>query len=381
MIEILPVFISSCLLTFVSHVISRRNPITNEYQFREKFFFYLAAILMALFSGLRVRYNDTGTYVETYIYLIKDNGSLFENVGGGTINWLALGENPGFIFVQNILKHIGFSKQSFLLFFSVITVMVIMWFLNKYSYSLFFSVYLLFTLGLYIFTMAAIKQSFAIAVGLIALDQLFKGKKLKFVVALLFGSLFHPYILMFLVALFFTYKPWTKPTYLTIGVFVVFGFSFQLLLKTIVDITTILGESYDVQELSGSGINVLRVVVYLVPILLSWYLRKEIAEDADNRIMHLFINMSILNGLLMFLALFGNAIYFARLADYFTLFSIISIPYLISRFRKETSIYITLMAFVLYFIFFWYDCVYGGLDSFDNLFDRITLEQYFTNNI
>lgn len=381
MIEILPVFISSCLLTFVSHVISRRNPITNEYQFREKFFFYLAALLMALFSGLRVRYNDTGTYVETYIYLIKDNGSLFENVGGGTINWLALGENPGFIFVQNILKHIGFSKQSFLLFFSVITVMVIMWFLNKYSYSLFFSVYLLFTLGLYIFTMAAIKQSFAIAVGLIALDQLFKGKKLKFVVVLLFGSLFHPYILMFLVALFFTYKPWTKPTYLTIGVFVVFGFSFQLLLKTIVDITTILGESYDVQELSGSGINVLRVVVYLVPILLSWYLRKEIAEDADNRIMHLFINMSILNGLLMFLALFGNAIYFARLADYFTLFSIISIPYLISRFRKETSIYITLMAFVLYFIFFWYDCVYGGLDSFDNLFDRITLEQYFTNNI
>lgn len=381
MIEILPVFISSCLLTFVSHVISRRNPITNKYQFREKFFFYLAAILMALFSGLRVRYNDTGTYVETYIYLIKDNGSLFENVGGGTINWLALGENPGFIFVQNILKHIGFSKQSFLLFFSVITVMVIMWFLNKYSYSLFFSVYLLFTLGLYIFTMAAIKQSFAIAVGLIALDQLFKGKKLKFVVALLFGSLFHPYILMFLVALFFTYKPWTKPTYLTIGVFAVFGFSFQLLLKTIVDLTTILGESYDVQELSGSGINVLRVVVYLVPILLSWYLRKEIAEDGDNRIMHLFINMSILNGLLMFLALFGNAIYFARLADYFTLFSIISIPYLISRFRKETSIYITLMAFVLYFIFFWYDCVYGGLDSFDNLFDRITLEQYFTNNI
>ena len=381
MIEILPVFISSCLLTFFSHVISRRNPITNEYQFREKFFFYLAALLMALFSGLRVRYNDTGTYVETYIYLIKDYGSLFENVGGGTINWLALGENPGFIFVQNILKHIGFSKQSFLLFFSVITVMVIMWFLNKYSYSLFFSVYLLFTLGLYIFTMAAIKQSFAIAVGLIALDQLFKGKKLKFVVALLFGSLFHPYILMFLVALFFTYKPWTKPTYLTIGVFVVFGFSFQLLLKTIVDITTILGESYDVQELSGRGINVLRVIVYLVPILLSWYLRKEIAEDADNRIMHLFINMSILNGLLMFLALFGNAIYFARLADYFTLFSIISIPYLISRFRKETSIYITLMAFVLYFIFFWYDCVYGGLDSFDNLFDRITLEQYFTNNI
>lgn len=381
MTEILPVFISSCFLVLVSNIISRRNLVTNEYQFREKFFFYLAAVLMALFSGLRVRYNDTGTYVETYIYLINENGSLFDNVGGGSINWLALGENPGFIFVQNVLKHIGFSKQSFLMFFSVITVMVIMWFINKYSYSLFFSVYLLFTLGLYIFTLAAIKQSFAIAIGLIALDQLFKGKKFKFVIILLFGSLFHPYILMFLAALFFTYEPWTMRTYLTIGIFAIFGISFQLLLRTIVDITTILGESYDVQELSGSGINVLRVVVYLVPILLSWYLRKEVAADGEHKVMHMFINFSILNGLLMFLALFGNAIYFARLADYFTLFSIIAIPYLISKFRKEISIYITLVAFVLYFIFFWYDCVYGGLDSFDNLFDKMTLEQYFTDYI
>lgn len=376
--EILPIFISTMVLVLFSQLFSPRDQITKNYIQKEKLLYLIATISMALFVGLRTRYNDTTTYKETYIWLIFEDGSLLDNVGGGKINWLALGENPAFTFVQNVFKHLGFSTQTFLLIFSIFYIVVFMWFIQKYSKNFFFSVFLFFTLGLFSFSCAAIKQCTAISFGLIAVDLYFAKRSKLWFLPILIGSLFHPYILFFLIVPFVRFKPWSKKSYWLVGGFFLFGVTLQFLMSTIVDITTMLGESYSNDEFTGSGVNPLRVLVYLVPLVLSFIIKKERTYDNGDEdiILNVFTNLSMINGLLMFIALFGSAIYFGRLAEYFTIFSIVVIPYQISKMKNGFSTIISIAAFIFYFIFFAYECLKGGLDTFDNMFDKMTIKEY-----
>lgn len=376
--EILPIFISTMVLVLFSQLFSPRDPMTQNYVHKEKLFYIIATISMVLFVGLRTRYNDTSTYKETYIWLINEEGSLLQRPGGGTIDWLALGTNPAFTFVQNIFKHLGFSTQTFLLLFSIFYIVVFMWFIQKYSKNFFFSVFLFFTLGLFSFSCAAIKQCTAISFGLIAIDMYFSRKRKWWIIPIIIGSLFHPYVLLFLIVPFVRFKPWTNKSYWLVGGFFFVGITLQVLMRTLIDITTMLGESYADDEFAGAGVNPLRVLVYLVPIALSFIIRKEREFDNSDEdiILNVFTNLSMINGLLMFIALFGSAIYFGRLSDYFTIFSIVVIPYLISKLKNGLSTIVYLAAFILYFIFFSYECLNGGLDTFDNLFKKITVKEY-----
>ena len=376
--EILPIFISSVVLALFSHLFSARDPMTKNYIHKEKLLYTIVTISMALFVGLRLRYNDTSTYKETYDLLILPEGSLMLKPGGGTINWLALGENPAFTFIQNVFKHLGFSTQTFILMSSVPYIIVFMWFIQKYSKNFFFSVFLFFTLGMFSFSCAAIKQCIAISFGLIAIDMYLSRKRKSWIIPVIIGSLFHPYILFFLIVPFVRFKPWSKKSYWLVGGFFLIGVTLQFLMSTIVDITTMLGESYANDEFMGPGVNPLRVLVYLVPLVLSFIIKKERTYDNGDEdiILNVFTNLSMINGLLMFIALFGSAIYFGRLSYYFTIFSIVVIPYLIGKLKNGFSTIVYLAAFIFYFIFFAYECLNGGLDTFDNMFDKITLKEY-----
>ena len=84
--------------------------------------------------------------METYDVFIPQNESLFDDVlsNTGRIQWLSLGSNPGFTFIQNVMYHLGFSSQDFLMCFALFSVVVYFWFIRKHSEDIVFSVFLFF---------------------------------------------------------------------------------------------------------------------------------------------------------------------------------------------------------------------------------------------
>lgn len=373
MTELLPVFFIGCALAWFSNAFSTFDEKIGRYRRKDYILYFILVVVLTFFVGLRTRYNDTATYIESYEYLISAKTPIFED-----INILKIGGNPGFMVMCKILKHLGFSNQLFLMFFAVLTLPTYFWFVNKYTSDVFLSIYLIFTLGVYTFTLAAIKQCLAVAIALVAIDGLFKKKKYRFVILILLSSTIHPYTLLFLATPFLRFKPWTKKTYWQLVVFFSFGISLQLLMGRVIDVTSMMGKEYSAEEMSGAGVNIFRFGVCAVPLVLSYIVRRNIADDFYDEVNNTILNLSILNSLFMFVALFGTANYFGRLANYFLIFQAISIPYLLKYLNPKYKSLIVIVAIALYFVYFYYENSMLAVGyRFDDKFARVTVKEFF----
>lgn len=366
MSELLPIFITVMLLAVASHLFSRPRRPGIGYQKKEALFYLILTVILILFVGLRVSYNDTMAYTHAY-GLISGEQGIFEN-----IDW-KLGNNFGFNIVSRLLAKLGSSVQTFLMFYAAVTVGIYLWFIRKYTCSIWLSVFLFFTVGSYTFTMAAVKQCAAVALSLLAVDCALRKKWLPFVFWILLASTIHPYALMYLVVPLMMFRPWSGKTYLLIALFIVGGFLLQPLMGTVISITTLLGKEYDAASFSGEGINPFRLAVCLVPILLSFAARRVVWARND-RTQNLMLNLTMLNGAIMFVALFGTANYFGRLANYFLIFSVISIPWLLTMFERRSERLVTTVAVVCYFAYFYYANAIN--QCFDNLYSNVPLGEY-----
>lgn len=371
MSELLPITIFAMVMATISHGLSVYDGETLCYRRKHVILYVIMAVIMVCFVGLRTSYNDTFTYVYAY-GLIEKGTNPFTAAG----NWLEIGDNPGFNFVNAILVNHGFSSQSFLMFYAVITVGIYLWFIHKYTTNIWFSIFLFITMGCYTFTLAAIKQCFAVAIALVAVDFALKKKWIPFVLFVLIATLFHPYALMFFIVPFMTFRPWSGRGYFLVALFLGIGFSLQQLLGTLVNITTLLGEEYDAASFTGEGVNPFRLAVCAVPMVLSFLGRKIVAEEAT-KADKLIINLSVLNVEIMFVGLFGTANYFARLANYFLIFQTLSIPWLMRIFTRRSSRLVIGLAVVFYILYFYY--ANGINQPFDAYFNRITIFEYLSS--
>lgn len=367
MSELIPITVTSIVLAFVSHYFSRFDPLHDRYVYKERFVFLVMAVAMVLFVGLRTGYNDTGTYQYIYSSIPKDT-----SLTAG-IQWLKVGENPGFHFTNRVLMRLGFSTQSYLMFYAVITVGIYLWFLRKYTCNLPFTIFLFVTFCGYTFTLAAIKQCMAMALCMVATDRAIRRRYISFVLWVVLAMLYHPYALMYFVVPFLMFRPWSMMTVVMLGVFGAAGLLMESLLGTLLNVTDMLGEGYDAASFTGEGVNPFRLAAIVVPILISLITRRQI-EGEDDRVQNLMVNLSMLNGEIMFVALFGTANYFARLANYFLPFQALAVPWLLTHFESRSRKVVTSLAVVCYALFFVYSNAIH--ESFDYNFYSITLWEY-----
>lgn len=363
--KFVPLFLTAIIMAPLAeaHSVKRVGvPCEERYVKKDRFFFILLAIGFTLFVGLRTRYNDTGTYRAGYAG-ISPSWSSF-----GKIDW-ALGSNPGFSVMNLILRLLGVSTQGFVMFYALVTVSCYVWFIRKYTVSVWQTIILYLVACDFHLALAAIKQSVAIAICLVATDRMLRKKWISFVLLVLLASTFHPYALMYLVTPFLCYAPWTRRSYLMMAVFLLLGIAFRPFVGTIVDITTMMGEDYTVESFTGAGVNFLRFIVGMVPIVLSFIVRKKM-RLSENKPLNLAMNLTMLHGVILFVALFGTANYFARLGEYFSVFTSLSLPWLLRHFELKTRRVLTFAAFVLYSIFFCYDL------SIHGAYDSVTLWEY-----
>lgn len=367
MFKLLPITAICLILTAFSHAASTYDPIECRYYKKDRFWYAIMAVCLILFAGLRTDYNDTGTYLEGY-QKYRDGLYSYEN-----IDWLSIGNNPGFVYVMGLMIRMNFHESAFIMCFSIFMVGVNLWFFHKYSCNIWLTIMLYITFAGYLFSLAAIKQCTAMAFCLIATDRAIRKKYIPFVIYVLIGSLFHAYALMYLLVPFLFFRPWSKMTVFMLIVFGAIGFGMQSLVGTLLNVTDMMGESYDAASFTGEGVNPVRLLVTAVPVFLSYLSAKQIAQT-EERDQYLITNLTMLNAEIMFVGLFGTANYFARLANYFLPFQAVSIPWLFKHYDYKSQRLLVPIAVFCYFMFFVYS--FAVNENFDSSYFRYTVWEY-----
>lgn len=347
MTKLIPITLFAIFMAVMSHLHSEYDPIECRYHRKERLFYAVMAVALIMFAGLRTDYNDTVTYRKGYDMMSKTTEL------NRDIDWLKIGENPGFAYVLRKMLDFKFEWQTVSILFSAFTVGINLWFFRKYSCNLWLSVLLYIAFAGYIFSMAAIKQCAAMALCLIATDRAIQKKYLRFLFYVALAALFHPYALMYLVVPFLFFRPWSKLTLVMLVVFALIGFGLESLLGSVLSVTDMLGESYNASSFSGEGVNPIRLLVVSVPSVLALMTVNQIRENED-KAQYVIVNLTMLNAEIMFVALFGTANYFARLANYFIPFQAISIPWLLKMYDYRGRRTMTALATLGYLMFFIY---------------------------
>ncbi|MEE3427357.1 MAG: EpsG family protein [Ruminococcus sp.] len=346
MILLTVIVLAVLFFVYLSTKVNERRIEDDNFK-REKILFICATIILIFFAGLRTEYNDTTAYMYSYI-IVKGDFSEFSK-----IDW-SIGKYPLFNCVLIVLKIFGATPQMFIFIFSAFTIGTLMWFIYKYSdNNILMSVFIFITIGFYTFNLAAIKQCTSIALCLIAINFLINKKPVRFFVFVIIAAFFHPYSILYLIVPFLRFVPWSRRSLLLLLAFLVAGFSLQGMFGTITDVSVNLGGEYSAESFKGEGVNVFRVAVSWVSVILSFFVKDKITENNDSNA-NMFINLSFLNAGFMFIGLFGDANYFARFANYFVVFQVLSIPYLINQFDEANGKTLKSLAVVGYSGFFIY---------------------------
>ena len=314
---------------------------------KEKFVTWILIFVLALACGLRTQGNDTATYISGYERGIPT----WQTLNHANIPPFAKG--LGFYFVNVTLKTLNFSAQDFLMFYAFATIIPYVLFVKRYSRTMVFGIFLMFTTGFYGFASAAIKQCIATGICLIALQYALDKKWVRYCLMIGVASLFHPYAVIYLLVPLMLFKPLSYKTYIYIVIFILAGLLLESLLGTVLDITDMMGAEYNMETFTREGVNGFRVAVSFVPLLLALLCGKKLFEHST-KADDLMFNLAMLNALIMFVGLFGTANYFARLANFFLPAQVIVLPWILGKLRREDKKWLVLacvFGYLGYFIF------------------------------
>lgn len=305
---------------------------------------WLAAIVMATFviiAGLRNNIGDTYFYMSSF----KNNNFTWEQVISE--------KDIGFGILQMILKTYTDNPQWLVFLTALITNVLIVYVLYKYSRLFELSIFLYITSGLYVVSMNGIRQFLASAIVFAATKYLFEGSWRKYFLVVAFASLFHGSALI-LIPIYFIVrrKAWTSSTFvlLTLAVILIIGYS------VISDVlfTAIANTQYsEYQNFQEGGANIIRVAIGAIPLIFAYLGRNKLREIFPYG--DYVVNMSLLNFIVMAVAT-QNWI-FARFTIYFGLYNVLLMSWVISLFvrREQKFMYYAILGF--YLIYFYYENV------------------------
>ena len=121
---------------------------TSNCDSHDKLFTLLLILYLGVFCGLRIRYNDTTTYIHIYEQTPSLKGLL-------SLNTLSFAQGAGFSILNAVMKSLKFSSQDFLMFYAIITAFCYVRFVRKHAPNFPLAVFLMFSTGFYTFSFAA----------------------------------------------------------------------------------------------------------------------------------------------------------------------------------------------------------------------------------
>lgn len=324
----------------------------SEYRWG-KFSAFLLVVPYIVWAGYRSWFGDTETY-RTSFYLLPET----------------LNEIP--TFMANVTKDKGFSivsiffkifiSNSSVIFFLAIAafqLFCIMKIYRKYSSDYWMSIFLFIVSTDYLSYMYnGIRQFIAVCGIFACLGWIVRKEYFKSIVVILLLSTIHQTALIMIPIIFIIQgKAFNKKTmfliFLTLIVLVGVN-EFTSFLETALKETQYNDIMTNEIMQNKTGTNILRVVVYSVPLLLSIVGKRYIGE-ANDPLINLCVNCSVITTALYVISAVTSGIYFGRLPIYTSLTGYILLPWLINRmFEKKSAVLVKFLMYGFYFLFFYY---------------------------
>ncbi|MEQ2525812.1 EpsG family protein [Robertmurraya yapensis] len=303
---------------------------------------FFCLVSLVLVSGLRQNIGDT--YFYKYAY---DNN---------VINWeyVTSQKDIGFGILQMLLQQYV-SKDSLVLIFTtaLITNILIITVLYKYSRMIEISLYVYITGGFFLVSMNGIRQVLASAILFTGIKFIIEGKWFYYILVVLFASTFHQSALVLIPIYFLVrYKAWSRTTFILLvcSIVIVFGFDqFSSLLFSAIEDTQYGGY----KEFAEGGASIIRVAVDAVPLVLAYLGRdklRKIFPESDY-----IVNMALIGFVFMIIST-QNWI-FARFSIYFSLYHLVLISWVLKVFREKDQKLIYFGLILCYLIYYFYENV------------------------
>lgn len=332
---------------------------------RTDLFLILIIILLTLFSGLRTGYNDTANYIVIFNASPKLSEFLADSSNLHPLH------NPLFYFITSLIRTLTPNYHVFLMLFAAATCTLMVTFLHKMTDREDFplSLLLFLTLGTYIFTMAAIKQSFAMALLCPAVVALRDRRYPKFFLLVAVAALVHTYAAVFFILLLFASKPWRARSFLLLAAALFIMLNFESALTSVLEYAGSIGKDIvDFEIFDGNRMNIFRVAVYSVVPVASLVFRKRLEPEMGHT-QEILINMSICSVAFMLPGMVSGANMFGRIAAYFELGTVCVMPWMINTlFDKRSASLVKLLCALCFIAFALYD-----LSGFNEEYSKITL--------
>ena len=368
MLNLILFMVASVFFAYCSERTS--GPSLNGRPVRWDVFLVLLTIIMTLFSGLRTGYNDTAAYISGF--LNADSVSSFL-ADPDNLNLL---HNPLFYFVTSVFRSLTDNYHLYLTAFALLNTILFVRFLRRYATegNFAFTLYLYFAIGVFTFSMAALKQITASALLTLAIPALIDKKWVRYFAIVIVAGLIHTYAFIFLFLPLLTGKPWGWKSILlllgTIGVMLTFESTIGSILEYAESIGKHVAE-YEVFD--GNQMNPFRVAVFAVVPVAAFLFHKYLEPELD-REKCIMLNMSVISLMFMLLASMNGANMFGRLARYFVLGSLIALPWIIDQvFDKRSAQSLKIAAAACFFAFFLYDN-----QGFSQDYSAIPIWDFFT---
>lgn len=329
------------ILTFFCGLLSRGME-KNEKKIQSMFFINIALIILIILPGLRSNIGDTYVYKAVYSklgYIKSWNDIMNDKDRGYTVYTLLLYQitsNPQImIFVNALLTQTLYFK-----------------FFYKYRSMIELQLYIYIASGYFFITMNGMRQCLAAGIILIGTKYLVDKRFVKYTFIIILASFFHQSALIMIPIYFIAnMEPWSKNTIIIIvltSLGTLMFFELLPLLEKILQGTQYENYIQIFEDGIEQGANPIRIIVALIPLILSYIRKDELREWKESEI---FINMSMVNLVFMIFSL--NTWIFARFTIYFNLYNFVLLPYIIKTWnnRKERQLlYVFLI--ICYLIFF-----------------------------
>ena len=318
---------------------------------------YLPAIILVLpltlWSGFR------GDVADTYLYR-----KLFMEESRGLMNipeiLLSDGKDKGFTALTIFLKYfIGNGDKLYFTIFAVFQMACICLVFRKYSSDFWISVFLFVASTDYASWMFnGMRQFIAVCLIFGCFDLMVKKKYIRMILVILLASLIHGSALLMIPIIFVVQgKPWNMRTILMLigtAVVVLFIDRFTPILSTMLEDTQYDGVMENEIWVVDDGTNVIRVLVYSVPAIISLFGRKYL-DQANNTAVNICVNCSLVTAALYAVSAVTSGVYIGRLPIYTTLMGYISLPWLINHmFNKASAQLVKGVMIVMYVAFYSY---------------------------
>ncbi|BCJ94689.1 hypothetical protein acsn021_22580 [Anaerocolumna cellulosilytica] len=198
--------------------------------------------------------------------------------------FLNIMEEPAFYVLTKFMTNYTLSTFWYFAVTSAVICISVGIFINRYSDNKKYAIYFYYTIGLFAFTMAGLRQSLAMSVCLFAHEAIRKRKPLRFLLLVCLAFLFHKSAVFFLPAYLLAKIRWK--TMNVLGIVAVYGFisiTFNSLYQYIADW---LDYSYGIEGTGNGGIFL--AILLIISALAIIYKNKLLLKNPDNLI---FINL------------------------------------------------------------------------------------------